>query len=520
MPSCQPFDQDHQTNRTSVLGGPPPLIRMDTPSFDDFGSIVSPSQLCITVSQPLQYTFSNTNHRHVYHQLSSMQPQHSEQVILPVMLSPGGASVTTVQNDSTIEQNFVHSPQVFDQCMISATGAAYSLSQSMQTSSDMTETTSFIGDKSYSDNHLAQIPCCAEYIMASCSGYTAPTYSSSLPLLQTVTHAQSPPPPSKRIHLEYSEVCSTLAQGTHSTSDMVHYLGNPQHTEFLECRGAYNHFNTQMTLTPNVGYYITDQYVEQNSQSSHSQLLSTLPTISVQSFDLVYNTLYSVRSKWYEFGLALGLLTDTLDSIAIDESHKTEGCLRKMLCKRMEMNRLTWDEVVAALRRPSVSRNDLAEKIEKGDLNYLNKAGAVYDLSGEPTLKELCALPVENVWYQLGLWLGIEEGVLEKLKKNQSVDKLEEIFSAFLDLPLGKAQYEDLVEELSNKQYRKAEAFLKQHDYDEFVDLFPIEKKATAQEIVDERKAPKYPRLVMALVKVGQRKIAEQVCSKKGMSIT
>ena len=407
MPSCQPFDQDHQTSRTSVLGGPPPLIRMDTPSFDDFGSIVSPSRLCITVSQPLQYTFSNTNHRHVYHQLSSMQPQHSEQVILPVMLSPGGASVTTVQNDSTIEQNFVHSPQVFDQCMISATGAAYSLSESMQTSSDMTETTSFIGDKSYSDNHLAQIPCCAEYIMASCSGYTPPTCTSSLPLLQTVTHTQSPLPPSKRIHLEYSEVCSTFTQRTQhsgpSTSDMVYYLGNPQHNEFLERRGEYNRLDTQMTLTPNI----------QKSHSSHSQLLSTLPTISVQSFDLVYNTLYSVRSKWYEFGLALGLLTDTLDSIAIDENHKTEGCLRKMLCKRMEMNRLTWDEVVAALSRTTVSRNDLAEKIEKGDLNYLNKAGAVYDLSGEPTLKELYALPVKNVWYQFGLWLGIEEGVLE-----------------------------------------------------------------------------------------------------------
>ena len=277
-----------------------------------------------------------------------------------------------------------------------------------------------------------------------------------------------------------------------------------QHSESQEVRGTMNLSSDQCIDLP---------------ETLHSQL-PTLPAISLETFELVYSTLYSVRSKWYEFGLALGLLTDTLDSIAVDESHKTEGCLRRMLCKRMKMKQLTWDEVVAALRRPAVNRNDLAEKIEKGDLNYLNKAGAVYDLSGEPTLKELCALPVENVWYQLGLWLGIEEGVLEKLKKNQSADKLEEMFSAFLDLPLGTAQYEDLVEELSNKQYRKAEPLLKQHDYDEFVDLFPIEKKATAQEIVDERKAPKYPRLVMALVKVGQRKIAEEVCSKKGMSIT
>ena len=185
-----------------------------------------------------------------------------------------------------------------------------------------------------------------------------------------------------------------------------------------------------------------------SSESSHPQLL-TLPLISAENFDIVYNTLYIVRSKWHEFGLALGLLTDTLDSIAVDENHKTEGCLRRMLCKRMEMKQLTWDEVVAALRRPTVNRNDLAEKIEKCDLNYLNKAGAVYDLSGEPTLEELCSLPVEKVWYQLGVWLGVEDIFLSQGKLYWPSDKLKSIFTAFLNLPIGTKQYKELVKELS-----------------------------------------------------------------------
>ena len=157
----------------------------------------------------------------------------------------------------------------------------------------------------------------------------------------------------------------------------------------------------------------TESQVKMDLSGDHT----TLPPISAKNFDIVYNTLYSVRSKWYEFGLALGILTDTLDSIAADENHKTEGCLRRMLCKRIEMKHLTWCKVAVALRRPSVNRIDLAEKIEKGDLNYFNKAGAVFDLSGEPTLDELCSLPVEKVWYQLGVWLGVEDIILSQGKR-------------------------------------------------------------------------------------------------------
>ena len=258
---------------------------------------------------------------------------------------------------------------------------------------------------------------------------------------------------------------------------------------------------------------------EQNNctnKSSHFKL-STLPVISSEILDLVYNTLYSVRAKWYEFGLALGLLTGTLDSIAVDEYHKTEGCLRRMLCKRMEMNRLTWDDVVAALRRPAVNRNDLAEKIEKGDLNYLNKPGVDYDLYGEPTLGALCDLSVdEKVWYQLGVWLGVEDIILSRRKHYWPSDKLKWIFTAFLNLPVGTNQYKELVEESSQELQQQAEELLEQSKANDFISLFPGSKQTAAEELAKKRNDPKYPTLITALVKVGQRKVAEEVCLKKG----
>ena len=246
-----------------------------------------------------------------------------------------------------------------------------------------------------------------------------------------------------------------------------------------------------------------------------------LPAISAETFDLVYNTLYSVRSKWYEFGLALRLSTDTLDSIAVDENHKTEGCLRKMICKRMEIIELTWEEVIVSLRRPAVNRNDLALKIEKGDLSYLNKAGVAYEFSGKPTLEELCTLPVEKVWYQLGLWLGVKEKDLCTCKNYQPSDKLEVIFSTFLDLFFDQKHFKECVTDLSIERRQEAKKLLKLEKYNDFVKFFSSSQQSVALITIIEKwkkdRKLKYPCLVTALVKVGKREIAEEVCTNKGI---
>ena len=317
---------------------------------------------------------------------------------------------------------------------------------------------------------------------------------------------------------DHSTLVPTQTTMQHNSMSTVHLsltshctTQRNQNTDNQASRG------TQNMLTNKICQKLTPDAVP-SSESSHPQL-STLTQISAEDFDLVYNTLYSVRSKWYEFGLALGLLTDTLDCIAIDENQKTEGCLRRMLCKRMEMKQLTWDEVVVAMRRPTVNRNDLAEKIEKGDLNYLNKTGAVYDLSGEPTLEELCSLPVKKVWYQLGVWLGVEDIILSQEKPYWPRDKLNWIFTAFLNLPIGTKQYKELVKELSQDLQQQAEELLKESEVNDFIRLLPSSSQTAAEELAKKRKDPKYPILITALVKVGQRKVAEEVCSRKGTAL-
>ena len=246
--------------------------------------------------------------------------------------------------------------------------------------------------------------------------------------------------------------------------------------------------------------------------------MSSLPAISTQTFNQVYTILQSngVQTKWYELGLTLGFSAASLNGIRIDEFYQTEGCLRKMLHKRMEIKPLTWEEIVVALRSPTVKRNDLAEKIEKGDLKCSSSKARVDTLSGEPTLEELCALPVEKVWYQLGVWLGVEDIILRVEKGSRPSDKLKWIFTAFLNLPIGTRQYQMFIKDSSYELSQQAEVLLKQFQITHFIKLFPSSKQTAAEELAKKRRDPKYPTLITALVKVGQRKVAEEVCSKKG----
>ena len=80
--------------------------------------------------------------------------------------------------------------------------------------------------------------------------------------------------------------------------------------------------------------------------------------------------------------------------------------------------------------------------------------------SAPPTFKELCALPLQNIWYPLGLWLQIEEKELQDIAKStvskhcqqdlnippdydQKVEQLntEKLFELFLELPFGTPEY-------------------------------------------------------------------------------
>ena len=457
------------------------LCGIDIPVSDDYGraSSLDPSQ-SFPPPHPVHYS------SHVYPEMQqgqypqhpSLQPQPPRQTLHPFAPPHAYVPQPTMCPTSTC-QTAQNTPLPHGHRPLAVSKAPYEPPQHVAPAISVVPSEPPASRVPYE----AAVPVCSNSIITTStnpldndhclpqSAHSESIQSHSTPFLpsnhpsQPTLFSQTTGPLSKRIHLEnqsdqdeYDYTSASKVQCTvpHSSESNISTYFRPwldnQHTESQVSRGTINLTSSHSTvvssavttvpnnvMSTNQSFMITSctpQQMSGASTVSHSQL--SLPAISKEKFDVVYNTLHGVRAKWYEFGLALELSTDTLDSIAVDENHKTEGCLRRMLCRRVEMNQLTWDEVVFALRRPAVNRNDLAEKIEKGDLNYLNKAGVDYDLYGEPTLEELCDLSVDKkVWYQLGLWLGVEDIILSQIKPYWLSDNnLKWILTAFLKLPI------------------------------------------------------------------------------------
>lgn len=79
-------------------------------------------------------------------------------------------------------------------------------------------------------------------------------------------------------------------------------------------------------------------------------------------------TLYPMRSKWYQFGVQLDVPTDTLDTIS-SSSEKLDDKLLQMLkewVKQMESKGVvTWEAVVEVLIRQSIGENQLAKNVAR-----------------------------------------------------------------------------------------------------------------------------------------------------------
>ena len=120
-------------------------------------------------------------------------------------------------------------------------------------------------------------------------------------------------------------------------------------------------------------------------------------------------------------------------------------------------------------------------------------------LSGTPTLDELCSLPIEKVWYPLGLWLGVEERVLHVIK--QRINKERHLQHAHVEM------FKAFLEDIKNT-----------HEYEQVISALPDELKVVAKELLAKKASKSYGQLVRALVKVGKKKVAEEICTKKGIS--
>lgn len=80
----------------------------------------------------------------------------------------------------------------------------------------------------------------------------------------------------------------------------------------------------------------------------------------------VYDALISVKHMWYVLGLHLGVETSKLDGIKVQHSQQLDMALLEMLklwLKQTQKPR-TWDTLVEALRRRTLSEEKVASEIE------------------------------------------------------------------------------------------------------------------------------------------------------------
>ncbi len=86
----------------------------------------------------------------------------------------------------------------------------------------------------------------------------------------------------------------------------------------------------------------------------------------------LYEILFSARTEWFDIGLNLKLNIYDLNAINAEHPENLGICLRKMLVMRLDVvGPLSWREVCACLRSPTVGRIDIAETIEgKGTVLY------------------------------------------------------------------------------------------------------------------------------------------------------
>ena len=88
--------------------------------------------------------------------------------------------------------------------------------------------------------------------------------------------------------------------------------------------------------------------------------------LSLSDLGDVYEEVYSVRAKWINFGLALKLPSEALDTIDNSKYCEKPGdCLREMLKARLMKSKLTWRMIIIALRKQTVGENKLADQLER-----------------------------------------------------------------------------------------------------------------------------------------------------------
>ena len=156
------------------------------------------------------------------------------------------------------------------------------------------------------------------------------------------------------------------SKGTLPSSSLV----APRHSQYLGVQhnpAEMNSTFTKPTILSGIDHTSTEPSQPASSHFQDSSELTSIPSsivLSLTSFQVVFGQLFSIRNKWDNFGLALGLSPCDVDAIYADNHGKCEPCLRETLITRMRVKTLTWREVVFALSSPTIGNNELAEEIQ------------------------------------------------------------------------------------------------------------------------------------------------------------
>ncbi len=221
---------------------------------------------------------------------------------------------------------------------------------------------------------------------------------------------------------------------------------------------------------------------------SHDTTKRFSKILSKDDFLFLYKMLCPVKTDWFNFGLALDLPEWTLEEIKLD-NRKCDSCFRETLSKLLETSQLTYNKITAALKMNILQQNNLAMDIERRVLALDSSRQTQNSMLRILSLEKLCLLPVDKVWYQFGLWLGVEQQKLIEIKKTDEKKKF--LFKAVLKSLYDSVDY--------NKRLCKG---------------FTDDQTGQAQRLIEKKMIG----LMIALIKVGKRDVAENICSNRGMS--
>ena len=109
--------------------------------------------------------------------------------------------------------------------------------------------------------------------------------------------------------------------------------------------------------------YVIRPFVDMASQFSHSN--SAQKELTIKDLPLLCNTLNSVAPKCCALGLQLGVKKANLNIIKKNNKDDCQAQLCEIISEKLKQDKpLTWQDIVTALRSPSVNHPDLARHIE------------------------------------------------------------------------------------------------------------------------------------------------------------